>query len=63
MEDLDGLTEVELRQRAYSRAAQELIDAGINMVNVKGRHHSELAMNRLIEAVKEYRAVKKWKEG
>lgn len=59
MEDLTECTTEELKNRVYERAAQRVIDAGINMVNVKGRHHSELAMNQLIDAVKEYRAVKK----
>lgn len=33
----------------------ELIEAALNMVDVKGRHHSEIAMARLIEAAKKYR--------
>ncbi len=37
------------------RSSRELIDAALNMVDVKGRHHSEIAMNRLIEAAKTYR--------
>lgn len=31
------------------------IAAALNMVDVKGRHHSEITMNRLIEAAKNYR--------
>lgn len=40
----------------YWKAVQELVDAALNMVDVKGRHHSEMAMNRLIEAAKAFRA-------
>lgn len=35
----------------------ELVEAALNMVDVKGRHHSEIAMNRLIEAAKKYRSA------
>jgi hypothetical protein len=36
-----------------------LVEAAINMVEVKGRHHSEIAMKRLIEAVRAYKEEQK----
>lgn len=36
---------------------QVLIIAALNMVDVKGRHHSEIAMDRLIEEVRAYRCA------
>lgn len=45
--------------RKRIEANDALIEAALNMVDVKGRHHSEIPMNRLIEASKEFREVQK----
>lgn len=50
---------VSATEHAPVSAVGELIQAAINLVNVKGRHHSEIAMNRLIDAVKAYREQSK----
>ena len=36
-------------------ALQELVEAAINLSNVKGRHHSQIAMGRLSKAVKSFK--------
>lgn len=42
--------------RPSEQKAADLIKAALNMVDVKGRYHSEIAMNRLIEAAENYRS-------
>lgn len=38
---------------------QQVVDAAINLVEVRGRHHAEIAMKLLIDAVKAYKETSK----
>jgi len=51
MQSADNVTEESIQIEKQNKAARIIVDAAKNLIKVKGRHHSEIAMNKLIEAV------------
>lgn len=53
------LAAAKARVEAEQAISRKLYEAAKNLRDVKGRHHSEIAMNRLIEAIAEYEKERK----
>lgn len=53
LNDIAELSDEIFLLREELEKAQAVVSAAKNLVNVKGRHHSEIAMNRLIKTVEE----------
>lgn len=51
-EDLNDAAQCIARQRQTIRRLQDIEAAALNLAKVKGRHNSEIAMNRLLETLK-----------
>lgn len=52
LDEMDALKETMRHMRAELERLRPIESAALNLAKVKGRHHSELAMNQLLEALK-----------